>query len=70
MKNLQILGLFLFAACLAGCKTAGTTVGNQEAKRRAAMAQQQQLRGNESDENLRSAQDNVLNRDSNPARKP
>ena len=70
MKKLQILGLFLFAACLAGCKTAGTTGGNQEAKRRAAIAQQQHLRGDESDENLRSAQDNILKRDNNPALKP
>jgi hypothetical protein len=67
MKHLQLLGLFLCAVWLAGCGTGG----NQEAKRRAAMAQeQQQVRGDESDQNLRSAQQNILRRDNNPARKP
>ena len=69
MKHLQLFGRVLCAVWLAGC--AGTTGGNQEAKRRAAMAQeQQQVRGDESDQNLRSAQQNILRRDNNPALKP
>jgi hypothetical protein len=69
MKHLQFLGLLLCVVCQVACQT-GEEMGNQEAKRHAAVArQQQQTRGSEADQNLQSAQENILNRDSNPARK-
>jgi len=69
MKHLQFLTLILCAVWQIGCQSE-EGMGNQEAKRHAAIArQQQQTRGNESDQNLQSAQENILNRDNNPARK-
>jgi len=69
MKHLQFLGLLLCAVCHVACQTE-QGMGNQEAKRRAAMARrQQQVPGNEAEQNLQSAQENILNRDNNPARK-
>ena len=69
MKHLQFVGFLLCAVCQVACQT-GEEIGNQEAKRRAAIAQQeQQTHGSEADQNLQNAQENILNRDSNPARK-
>ena len=69
MKHVQFFGLVMCAIWQVGCQTE-EGMGNQEAKRRAAIArQQQQMRGSEADQNLQNAQEDILNRDSNPVRK-
>lgn len=69
MKHLQFLGLILCVVWQISCQNE-EGMGNQEAKRHAAIErQQQQTRGSEADQNLQSAQENILNRDNNPARK-
>ena len=72
MNPLQILALVVFGALLVGCESTQTAgMGNQERKRLAAVQQQeQQSQADETEQNLRSAQQNTLNRDSNPARQP
>ena len=73
MKHLQFIGLMVCAACLISCESAQTAgQGNQEAKRLAALQQQEQesTQMDEGDQNLWSAQHDRLNRDSNPAVRP
>jgi hypothetical protein len=61
--------IFGCGALLAGCNTNGAAGGNQEAKRRAALARHQQEQPiDQSHANLLNAQGNRLDRDSNPMR--
>lgn len=74
MKHLQLIGLSACVAFLAGCEStdmAGNSGGrgNQEAKRLAALKEQQQLeKHDEEHDNLWAAQGEFLNRDGNPLR--
>ena len=72
MKRLQLIGVIACGAFLVGCESTQTTgTGNQERKRLAAVQQQeQQSQTDESEQNLWNAQQDILNRDSNPARQP
>jgi hypothetical protein len=75
MKHVQLIGLIVCAFFFVGCETtetAGPGQGNQEQKRLAALRQQQRegAQMDEGDRNLWNAEQDVLNRDSNPARKP
>lgn len=70
MKHLQLIGLIVCAGFVASCETIQTTgVGNQEAKRLAAVLQESRQTANsdEGQQNLWSAQADRLDRDSNPA---
>ena len=70
MKHLQFIGLIVCAALLISCESTQTAgQGNQEAKRLAALQQQEQesAQMDEADQNLSNAQKDRLNRDSNPA---
>jgi hypothetical protein len=68
MKHLQIIGLIACVALFASCESTDTAGrGNQESKRRAAQQQQRQEQ-DEAQQNLWSAQRNILSRDGNPAR--
>ena len=69
MKRLQVIGLLACAVVLIGCETTTKTaeMGNQERKHLAAVQEQQQARADEGEQNLWSAQQNRMNRDSNPA---
>jgi hypothetical protein len=71
MKHLQLIGLIACAAFIVSCETTETTgVGNQEAKRLAALKEQSaEPQHDESDQNLWAAQMDVLNRDPSPARR-
>ena len=71
MKQISLLTLVICLALLAGCENSETAgAGNQERKRMAAMQRQQQEAAqiDDTDRNLWNAQEDVLNRDSNPAR--
>jgi hypothetical protein len=73
MKHLEFIGLIVCGAFLLSCESAQTTgQGNQEAKRVAALRQQQRegAQMDEADRNLWNAEQDILNRDNNPARKP
>jgi hypothetical protein len=69
MKHLQIIGLIACAAFFASCESTNTTGrGNQESKRLAALQRQRQHEpSDEAQQNLWSAQQNILNRDGNAA---
>ena len=72
MKPFQFIGLIACVAVFVGCESTETTAGggNQEAKRLAALRQQRhQEQPDEAAENLWIAQENVMNRDGNPARR-
>jgi len=69
MKHLRLIGLMIGLALIAGCETVETTgMGNQEAKRLAAIQQQRQAQPDEGEQNLWSAQQNAINKDGNPMR--
>ncbi len=72
MKYAHFIGSILAVTLLlAGCQTTETSGrGTQETKRLAALKRQQQEQHDEAKQNLWTAQDNLLNRDGNPARKP
>lgn len=73
MKHLQLIALVTCAAFLVGCETTQTAgQGNQEQKRMAALQQQEQeaAQMDEADRNLWNAQNDRMNRDSNPAIRP
>jgi hypothetical protein len=72
MKRLQLIPMIVCLALVVGCESTDTTgMGNQERKRLAAVQQQaQQPQPDESEQNLWNAQQDILNRDSNPARQP
>ncbi len=73
MKSLQLIGLIICGATLMSCETTQTVgQGNQEAKRLAALQQQQQesAQMDEGEQNLWNAQQDRLNRDYNPAVRP
>jgi hypothetical protein len=73
MKHVQLISLIAGAAILISCETTQTAgQGNQEAKRLAALQQQEQQSAqmDEGDQNLWNAQQDRLNRDSNPAVRP
>jgi len=63
-KSLAVL--FSCAVLVTACETTDKTGGNQEAKRRAALERHRQQAVDQSEANLRNAQENLLNRDSNP----
>ena len=66
MKLTSLVALVAFATVFTGCET---TEGNLEAKRRAAVERHRQTAPlDEANANLRNAQQNVLDRDSNPLR--
>lgn len=70
MNPFQFIALIACLAAVTGCESTGTAgMGNQERKRLAAVQQhEQQPRLDETEQNLWSAQQNLLNRDGNPAR--
>jgi hypothetical protein len=74
MKGMKVIALVTVIGCavlLAGCETTdlAQSGGSQEAKRRAAIERQrQQSPPDEAHANLWGAQENVLDRDSNPLR--
>ena len=69
MKAISLAALISCAVLLAACETTDKTGGSQEAKRRAAIERHRQQQPiDQSDANLWNAQQNVLNRDSNPTR--
>jgi hypothetical protein len=72
MKNMKVLCLATMFGCIAlsiSCSSNEAAGGNQEAKRRAALARHQQEQPiDQSHANLLNAQDNRLDRDSNPMR--
>jgi hypothetical protein len=70
MKPISLIGLSVCAAILVGCETTDVTgAGNQEAKRLAALQRQREkTQLDEAHANLWNAQENTLNRDSNPLR--
>jgi hypothetical protein len=73
MKYLHFIGLLLCAASLVSCETTQTAGhGNQEQKRLAAIQQEQQEAAqiDEAEGNLWSAQQNRINRQSNPTVDP
>jgi hypothetical protein len=72
MKRLQLITMIACLAFVVGCESTDTTgTGNQERKRLAAVQQQaQQAQPDESEQNLWNAQQDILNRDGNPARQP
>jgi hypothetical protein len=69
MKTIQFIGLIVCAAFFASCETTNTAgntngMGNQEAKRLAALREeQQQPQPDESHKNLWNAEHDVLTRD-------
>jgi len=69
MKIIQFIGLIVCAAFLASCETTNTAsngMGNQEAKRLAAIQeQQQQPKNDDAHANLWNAEHDVLTRDGN-----
>jgi hypothetical protein len=70
MKHLQLIGLVAGAALFAGCESTETAgKGRQEAKRAAAVRQEQQQNEDkeidESHRNLWNAQHDILTRDGN-----
>jgi hypothetical protein len=71
MKHLQLIGLIACAIFFASCETTNTADrGNQEAKRLAALHQRsEQSPPDEAQQNLWNAQENIMNRDGNPARR-
>jgi hypothetical protein len=69
MKATLLAAVFGCAVLLGGCETTDKTGGSQEAKRRAEIERHRQQQPiDQSDANLWNAQQNVLNRDSNPTR--
>ena len=70
MRSVQILSVFLGLVFLAGCETTDVTgTRNQEAKRLAALQRQREkTQLDEAHANLWNAQENALDRDSNPLR--
>jgi len=73
MKHGQFIGPIVCAAFLISCESTQTAgQGNQEAKRLAALQQQEQesAQMDEGDQNLWNAQQDRLNRDYNPTRQP
>jgi hypothetical protein len=70
MRSVQILGVILGLMFLVACETTDATgTGNQEAKRRVAIERRrQQPPPDEAQSNLLKAQENVLDRDTNPLR--
>jgi len=70
MRSVQILSVVLGFVFLVGCETTDVSgTGNQEAKRLAAIQQQRQKPPpEEAHANLWNAQENMLDRDSNPLR--
>ena len=74
MKHVQRMSMMiacagLFASCESTEMANGThPSGTQEAKRLAALREQQQTHMDEAQQNLWSAQGNVVNRDGNPNR--
>ena len=71
MKAISLATFLGCAVLLAACETTDTAHpgGTQEAKRRAALERhRQQPPADEQDANLWRAQENILNRDSNPTR--
>ena len=71
MKASAWIGLIGCAVLLAGCETTDVSKngGNQEAKRRAALAKKnQESQPDEATANIWYAHDNQLNRDTNPLR--
>jgi hypothetical protein len=70
MKRLQLLSLIACLTFFASCESTETTGrGNQESKRLAALQQQRQNPpSDEAQQNLWSAQQDILNRDGNPTR--
>jgi hypothetical protein len=71
MKPLHLLGIICCAAFLCACESTDTAGagGNQEAKRRARIAQEQQSaeQHDEGTRNLWNAQHDILTRDGNAA---
>lgn len=69
MKQLQLVSVIACGALLVGCESTQTAgMGNQERKRLAIVEQQQQVQVDETESNLWHAQQDKLNRDSNPLR--
>ena len=69
MKRLQLLGLIVGMFLCVGCEsTKSSGEGNQEEKRRAAIAQHQNNQMDESERNLHNSQRDRINRDGNPSR--
>ena len=67
--KLQLISLIACGPFLVGCESTQTAgMGNQERKRLAAVEQQQQVQVDETESNLWYAQQDKLNRDSNPLR--
>jgi hypothetical protein len=72
MKYLQLIGLIACVGFYGGCESTDTAGrGNQEEKRLAALQaqRQQEQQGDEAQQNLWSAHENLLNRDGNPIRR-
>ncbi len=70
MKHFQLVALLGWTAFLISCETTQTTgMGNQEQKRLAAIQQQQQegAEMDQADRNLWNAQQDQLNKGTNPA---
>jgi hypothetical protein len=73
MKQLQLIGLIVCVGLVVSCETTQTAgQGNQERKRLAAIEQEKQAAANtdEAEQNLWSAQEARMNRESNPAVNP
>lgn len=68
MKAISLAALLGCAVSLVACETSDKAGGNQEAKRRAAIERHREQAVDEADANLWNAQENRLNRDSNPTR--
>jgi len=72
MKHLELIAVMICATAFASCESTDTAGrGTQESKRLAAVQQQRQRQAqtDEAQQNLWSAQANILNQDGNPARR-
>jgi hypothetical protein len=72
MKHLDLIAVMICAIVFASCESTDTAGrGTQEAKRLAAVQRerQRQAQTDEAQQNLWSAQENILNQDGNPARR-
>ncbi len=72
MKHLDLIAVMICVIFFASCESTDTAGrGTQEAKRLAAVQQQRQRQAqtDEAQQNLWSAQANILNQDGNPGRR-
>ena len=72
MKHLELIAVMICATSFASCESTDTAGREtQESKRLAAVQQerQRQAQTDEAQQNLWSAQANILNQDGNPARR-